>query len=69
MAEDQGCQFREHCPVYVEFPGYQKPLYVTMYCTDHVELCARHRLRMQGQPIPPDLAPNGLSFVDVPALR
>jgi hypothetical protein len=69
VTQNQGCQFRERCPVYLEFPGDQKQLYITMYCTDHVELCARRRLRLQGEPVPPNMAPNGLRFVDLSAFR
>lgn len=69
VAENQGCQFRERCPVYVEFPGHERQLYITMYCTHHVELCARRRLCLQGEPVPPNLAPNGLRFVDLSAIR
>ena len=68
VTENRGCQFRERCPVYVEFPGDQKQFYVTMYCTHHVELCARRRLRLQGEPVPPGMAPNGLSWADVSEL-
>lgn len=69
MIEDQGCQFREQCPVCVDFPEDRKQLYVAMYCDHHVELCARRRLRLAGQPVPPNMAPNGLSFVDLPVYR
>lgn len=63
MSSSESCPFQVSCPIYSEFQGYQRRMYVSMYCNDHFDLCARHRLRLKGKTVPANLAPNGLFLI------
>ena len=54
------CSHVEHCELFPKF-GVRGSLRVwhTFYCQGHFETCERYKRALAGQPVPPNLLPNG----------
>lgn len=59
MADSQGCEFLEGCPIFEHFHRYAKQVYIDMYCKGDCTTCKRYQLRTAGQPVPKNLLPHG----------
>lgn len=59
------CPNLESCPIFKYFRSYAKKAYMRMYCEGDFETCERYQLRLEGQPVPPNLLPHGGTLWDV----
>ncbi len=59
---DQHCQFIDGCPMFKYFCRAAEVIYRQVYCEGDFESCARRKLRLDGQPVPANLLPQGVNL-------
>lgn len=54
------CPNTEKCPIYSKFRTEAlKNIYIKMYCLGRFENCKRKQIKDKGDPVPPELLPDG----------
>lgn len=60
------CEYCNGCAVYSSFKTeFLRNLYLRRYCEGDPGSCQRRGLRVNGQPVPPDLLPDGRSLGEI----
>ena len=59
---DNKCQFIDSCPMFKYFCRAAQIIYSQVYCEGDYESCERLKRRINGQPVPENLLPQGLKL-------
>jgi hypothetical protein len=58
------CEYLEGCPMFKYFYRSARRVYAELYCQGDFASCARRKLRLEGQPVPDNLLPQGSRLWD-----